>query len=114
MARYLEYETTTGRIISEVISSTKPKMSEVYDFLEIPDDLEIDTTLYAVRNGQLVKLYETNEERLQRELLRRENIERIRERIKSMMYETCIAILDENDNALKNLRKEYKELKVYL
>ena len=114
MAHYLEYDKGTGRIVSEIISATVPKSTAEHDVYEIPEDLQIDTTLYAVRNGQLVKLYETNEERLQRELLRRENIERVRERIKSMMYETCIAILDENDKALNALRREYRELKVYL
>ena len=114
MAHYLEYEKSTGRIISEIVSATPPEMTEPYGLFEIGDDVEINTALYAIRNGSLVKLYETNEERLQREQLRRENQERVRERIKSMMFEVCIALLDDNEKALKNLKAEYKEIKGYL
>ena len=114
MARYLEYDNNTGRIISEIVSSTPPKVSGAYSILEIADGQEIDTSLYAVRDNKLVKLYETNEERLERERLRKENIERVRQRVKTMMYEVIMAILDDNEDALKSLKTEYKELKVYL
>ena len=114
MARYLEYDKNTGRIICEVMSSVKPETSGNYDILEISDEQVVNTSLYAVRDSQLVKLYETNEERFERERLRKENQERVRERIKTMMYEVVMAILDENEEALKDLRAEYKKLKVYL
>ena len=114
MARYLEYEKVTGRIISEIISETVPKANTVYDIMEIPDDLQLDTSIYAIKDGQLVKLFETNEELMQREQLRKENIERVRARISRMVMELAVAILDDNDKAIKDLQKEYKELKVYL
>ena len=114
MARYLEYDTNTGRIISEIISSGKPKLSGNYALLEIQDGQEINTSLYAVRDGQLVKLYETNEERLEREKVRREYGAKIRERVKSMVYETIIAVLDDNGKALEDLKAEYKSLKAFL
>ena len=114
MPRYLEYDKSTGRIISEIISATKPEISGNYDVLEIADGVEIDTALYAVRDGQLVKLYETNEERLERERVKKEHGEQIRKRVKSMMYEAIMAILDDNEKALNDLKLEYKSLKQYL
>ena len=114
MAKYLEYETTTGRIISEIFSATEPTPSEGYGLLKIPDDAELDTTLYGVRNGVLVKLYESNEERLERERLKKEQQERTRVRLKAMMYEICIALLEEDEAAMAQLRQEYRELKAYI
>ena len=114
MARYLEYEKTTGRIISEIISPSEPAVGDTYGLLEIPSDVELDTTIYAVKNGVLVKNFETNEERIEREHIKREQKEKVRKRIKSMMYEVCIALLEDDNNALDELRKEYRELKAYL
>ena len=114
MARYLEYDKTTGRIISEIISASKPEVSGNYDVLEVADSLKINTALYCVRDGQLVKMYETNEERLERERVKKEYGEQIRRRVKAMMYEVIIAILDDNENALNDLKAEYKSLKGYL
>ena len=114
MARYLEYDKTTGRIISEIVSATKPEISGDYGLLEIADGVGFDTALYAVRDGQLVKMYETNEERLERERVKKEHGEQIRQRVKSMMYEAIMAILDDNEEALNDLKREYKSLKQYL
>ena len=114
MARYLEYDKSSGRIISEIISASKPEMSGNYDVLEIADDLEINTALYVIKDGQLVKMYETNEERLERERVKKEHGEMIRARVKAMFYEVILAILDENESALNALKSEYKGLKVYL
>ena len=111
MARYLEYDNNTGRIVCEIVSAIKPEASGNF---ELADGQEIDTSLYAVRDNKLVKLYETNEERLERERLRKENVERVRQRVKTMMYEVIMAILDDNEDALNSLKTEYKELKVYL
>ena len=114
MARYLEYEINSGRIISEIISAAEPTPAEGYGLLEIPDGAELDTTIYAVRNGVLVKQYETNEERIERERLRLEEKARVRERIKSMVYEVIIALLENDDAALEELREEYRTLKAYM
>ena len=100
MARYLEYDKTTGRIISEIISASKPEVSGNYDVLEVADSLKINTALYCVR--------------LERERVKKEHGEQIRRRIKAMMYEVIIAILDDNENALNDLKAEYKSLKGYL
>lgn len=114
MAKYLEYEKASGHIVSEIISVKQPEVSNGYGLLEIDDNTEIDTRLYAIKNGVLVKNYETNEERLERERLKKEHTESVRKRVKSMMYEVCISILENDDDALDELRREYKELKAYL
>ena len=114
MARYIEYETDTGRIISELISETLPISQENLSYLEIPEEQLLDLTGYKVKNGSLVKDYETNEERLERERVKREQAEKVRLRIKSMTYELCLAILDDNDEAINDLKAEFKRLKVYL
>ena len=114
MAKYLEYEAASGHIVSEIISSSEPTAADGYGLLEIPEDAEIDTTLYIVKNGTLVKQFETNEERIERERLKQKQQERVRERLQSMMYEVCISLLEDDDTALKELRNEYKELKAYM
>ena len=114
MARYIEYETDTGRIISELTSQMTPAPTENISYLEIPDDQLIDLTGYKVKNGSLVKDYETNEERLERERGKREQAARVRARLKNMGYEFVIAMLDDNDSEIKDLKAEFKRLKVYL
>ena len=114
MARFLEYDINSGRIISEIISSSPPKVLDGFGLLEIDSEQAIDTSAYAVRNETLVKLYETAEERIERERLRKIKKEQTRERIKSMAWECVMAILDNNDDAIKSLRKEFKGLKAYI
>ena len=114
MARYLEYNTTSGRIVCEIISQTLPEPSNGCAFLQIPEDELINTSLYAVKNGKLIKILETNEERLEHERIHKENIERVQKRLNSLAYETILAILDTNKEALKQLKAEFKELKPYL
>ena len=114
MARYLEYETLTGHIISEFSSNSQPDPSDGISYLPIDDNLVIDTASFAVKNGTLVKLYETNEERIERERVKQEQTDKIRNRINSMCHELDFAILDNNDNAVKELQKEFKELKALL
>ena len=114
MSRYLEYEITSGRILSEVTSDTAPEVVDGIGFLEVSGDGDIDTSIYGVRCGQLVRLYETAEERAERERLRKERAEQVRLRLKRMIYELGIALLEDDASAITELRKEYKELKVYM
>ena len=114
MGRWLEYDEATGRILSEVSSEDPPETTDGYGLLKINEYQEIDTSLYGVRDGQLVKLYETNAEKQERERIRREHLEKVRSRLKGMTYELCIAMLDDNDAAVKNLKAEFREMKAYL
>ena len=112
--KYLEYEINSGRIISEIISVAEPTPAEGYGLFAIPDDAEIDTTLYAVRNGVLVKQYETNEERIERERLKREKKQKARQRLESMVYEVIITLLENDVATMEELREEYRTLKAYM
>ena len=114
MARYIEYEKKTGRIISEVISDTQPETSGNCALLEINDDLQIDTSLYAVKDGQLVKAQESISERLEREELSKQHLENTRKRMKSLGWECIMAILDNNDEAVKECQNEFKKLKAFI
>ena len=114
MARYLEYEKASGRIISEIISTYEPIVADGVGLLEIASDVELDTNLYSVKNGVLVKQYETNEERTERERLKREHQEKVRKRVQSMVLEVPIAILEGDDEAIEELRKEYRKLKALM
>ena len=114
MARYLEYEKASGRILSEILSTQEPEVKEGIGLLEIDIGAEIDTNLYIIRNGVLVKQYETNEERIERARLKQEYQEKVRKRIQSMVFEVFIAILEADDEAIDELRKEYKGMKAYM
>ena len=114
MAKYLEYDLASGQIVSEMTSSIPPTPATGYGLLEIPESAVLDTTLYIVKNGVLVKQYETNEERIERERLKREQREKVRARIRSMAHEVCICILENDEAALKELREEYRSLKAYM
>lgn len=114
MNKYLEYDINTGKIVCILSADNPPLPANGFALLLIDDDINIDTSSFAVRNGQLVKLFETNAERAERERLRKEYSEQKRLRLKSMIYECVVAILDDNLDALNELKNEYKQLKVYL
>ena len=114
MHKYLEYDINSGQIVCILSADNPPQPANGFALLNIDDNCNIDTSSYAVRNGQLVKLFETNAERAEREKLRKEYSEQTRARLKSMIYECVVAILDDNIDALNELKNEYKQLKVYL
>ena len=114
MHKYLEYDINSGKIVCILSADNPPQPANGFALLSIDDNINIDTSSYAVRNGQLVKLFETNAERAERERLKKEYHEQVRSRLHSMIHECVIAILDNNDNELQNLRKEFKQLKVYM
>ena len=112
--KFLEYEISTGRILSEITCDSEPEPSEGTELLRIGDYEEIDTASYAVRDGALVRTGETNQERLERERIRREHSAQCRMRLKSMCYEGMIAFLANDEDAIKQLRREYRDMKAYL
>ena len=114
MGRYLEYDTESGRIISEIRSPKPPEMSEGKSLLEIAEHEKIEISRYAIHGGVLVKVHETNSERQERERLRREYSASAMRRVHSMKNELAAAILDDDEEAIARLKKEYKRLKVYM
>ena len=114
MHKFLEYDINSGKIVCILSADNPPMPANGFALLQIDDNCNIDTSSFAVRDGQLVKLFETNAERAEREKLRKEFSEQTRLRLKSLIYEFVVAMLDENNDAINELKKEYKQLKVYL
>lgn len=114
MCRYLEYDEESGRILSEIRSPNPPEMTEGKSFLEIGEHENIEISRYAVRGGVLVKVYETNNERLERERLRSEYAVSARRRVSSLRGEYIDAMLEDDEEAKIRLKKEYKRLKAYV
>ena len=114
MPKFFEYNINSGHIISEIIAQSPPAPADGFALLQVDDNLNIDTSCYAVRDGQLVKLFETNAEIAERERLRKEYHEQVRERLHSLIHQCMIAFLDDNSDEINNLRLEFKQLKAYL
>ena len=112
--KYLEYDLSTGRILSEITSETEPPLSDGIGIAPIDDETEIDTTNYVVKSGKLEKLSETASEREERERIRRENQSRMRVRLNGIIRETVIAILEEDADEVSNLRREWRRMKFVL
>ena len=112
--KYLEYELKTGRILSEVKSSIEPDPEPDRGYYEIGSNEELDITQYAVRGGSLVKIGETNQEKLERERIRREHGEQCRRRLRSLKEEYLIAMIAEDEEELSNLKREFNAMRAYL
>ena len=109
--RYLEYSLTTGKIISEISSDNEATPDEGCGLLEIDDDLIIDTNNFIVRNGALVKSFETETERRERERLKQEQAQKNRQRLKSVREEFIWALLFDDEAEIKKLRAEAVKLR---
>ena len=114
MARYIEYDTISGRIISEIKALKPPRMSDGMSFIEVDEDAEIETSLYLVKDGKLVKAFKALNEETEQERIKREYAESVRLRVKSMEHELCVALLAEDDEEIARLKREYKNLEAYL
>ena len=112
--RYLEYELSSGHIISEIISETEPETSEGFGVIAIGENDVVAKAKYIVKNGVLTKAYETKNEQLERERLRKEQRAKCLLRIKSMVVEDFVARMKHDDEAIKELEKEYASFESYL
>lgn len=114
MARYIEYDIASGHIISELNAAKPPELSDGTALLELDNDCSIEISRYIVKDGQLVKIHETNTEKDEQERIRQEYSASVRLRVKSIINEFCLALLEEDDEEITRLRKEYKHLRAYL
>ena len=112
--KFLEYDIKTGRILSEVTSSVEPEPEDGRGYYEIGRNEELDITQYAIRGGSLVKVGETNQEKLERERIRREHGEQCRRRLRSMKDEYLIAMIARDEEEQRNLEREFDKMKAYL
>lgn len=114
MKRYIEYDTTSGRIISEIKSKSEPEPTAGKAILEIGETEKLDISRYGVRNGVLVKVIETMREKKERQRIEREHSEKCNRRLRAMMREYVLAQLDEDVTAQESLKREYKKIKRYI
>ena len=114
MSRYIEYDPVSGHIISEIKSDKPPEVSDGVSIMEIEDGAELEISRYVVKDGKLKKIYETNAEKAEQERIKQEYAESARQRVRSMINEICLALLEDDEEEIKRLRKEYRSLKVYL
>ena len=114
MARYIEYDTLSGHIISEIKADSLPEVPLGVSLIEIEDDIEIEIGRYVVKDGKLQKIYETNAEKDEQERIKREYAESVRARVRSMISELCIALLADDEEEIGRLRREFKSLRAYL
>lgn len=114
MARYIEYDTASGHIISEITASRPPTVSLGVSLIELDDDAEIELGRYVVKDGKLKKIHETNAEKDEQARLKREYSDKVRMRVRNMMSEFCIALLEDNNDKADSLKQEYRRLRVYL
>ena len=112
--KFLEYDIKTGRILSEVTSSVDPEPEDGRGYYEIGRNEELDITQYAIRGGSQVKVGETNQEKLERERIRREHGEQCRRRLRSMKDEYLIAMIARDEEEQRNLEREFDKMKAYL
>ncbi len=114
MARYIEYDTASGHIISEIKAEKPPEVSLGISLIEIEDNIEIDIGRYIVKDGKLQKIYETNAAKDEQARIKKEYAESVRARVRNMMSELCVALLEDDNEEIGRLRQEYKNLRAYL
>jgi hypothetical protein len=114
--RYLEYEKLSGRIVGEL--SLPGPLPEVYQkpesltaYLEAAPDLVIDFREYLVRDGELVRAYDTTEERREKERAAEMRRQEGLARLKGLAFDYVFALLDEDEARQEELRQEYSDIK---
>jgi hypothetical protein len=110
--RYLEYDKTTGRILSEAFVDEDYQFPEdEYGRLEVALYLAVDFARYAVKDGEIVLAVESEierEERLAR--VAAEQAQRKR-RMREIVFDFVMAQLEDDATRQGFLKAEYNTLK---
>ena len=114
MRRFLEYETTSGHIVCEVYAEAEPSVADGHAVLEVSENLTLDTNNSAVRDGVVVRLYETPEERRERERLKREYKEKAQARVRHLLYDFLTALIEQDEMKMEVLREEYRVMRRWM
>ena len=99
---WLEFETDSGRIVCEVKSGGTPTVMEGHDVIPAPEDWDGDILGWTVVDGALARARTTKPERVEHDRV---------ERIKDLMNEFIVALLDEDAEAVTALKAEFRRLK---
>lgn len=112
--RYLEYEESTGHILCEIESGTEPAVGNGHAVIPAPEEWDGDILGWTVKDGALTCIRSTELERLEAERNRRAQQERAQWRLQALINEFNVAMLDEDEDRVAELRAEFRRLKALL
>jgi hypothetical protein len=114
--RYVEYDKNTGKILSVLNATAERALSYVNEttgVLEVPEGFICDVSVFVVKNGEIVRSYETTEERRERERVEEERKQMGIRELAALGRQLVLAMLF-NDNAeVQRVRQEAQPLKKY-
>lgn len=112
--KYIEYDITTGRILSEITCEEKPEAAAGTGLLQIHESDEIDPSMYVVLDGRLEKTGTTSQEKLEQRRIKLTHMSECRRRLRSMQAEYLMASLADDKEEINRLRREFREMSAYL
>ena len=103
---WLEFETNSGRIVCEVKSGGTPSVMEGHDVIPTPEDWDGDILGWTVKDGTAVRTRPVDPEPQEFELANPGQ-----GRIKDLMNEFTVALLDGDAKKTAALREEFRRMK---
>jgi hypothetical protein len=113
LKKWVEYDKTTGKILSVLKATAERALSyetETTGFLEVPAFFRCAHELYAVRDGKIVKAFETDWER---ERAERETLESAVREIRKLALKLGEALLFDDAARAVELRAQAAPLRKY-
>ena len=110
----MEFEKDSGRIVCEVKSGGTPSVMEGHEVIPAPEGWDGDILGWVVKDGTLTRVRSTELERLEAERNRRAQQERAQWRLQALINEFNVAMLDEDEDRVAELRAEFRRLKALL
>ena len=111
--RFVEYDKATGKIMS-VLNAPSVFEDNLVGFVEVPEHFQCDPSSYVVKNGQVVRAWETGDERREREHAEQERKQEGLIAVGALAKEFLLAMLFGDEKEMARLKKEAEPYKVYL
>ena len=116
MAKWLEYEVDTGRILCLLTladdgSGEEPRLQPGNALIAAPEDWDGDAEGWTVQDGELERTRMTPAERRELERQRRERAANAWKRVIQIKDELILALLEDDGERIAGLKAEYKRLK---
>lgn len=113
---WLEYETDTGNIVCLLSAEGEnaPEVQSGHAVIAAPEEWDGDLSGWVVRDEELARDRTTPEARRERERLRRELAEEVRNRVAQVFKEFIVALLEDDADKQAELKAQYKRLKAFL
>ena len=115
MKRYAEYDRETGKIISILNASQEitTLKNDPTGLIEVPVGFQCDTSAYVVRDGEIVRAYETGDERRERERAEKEQKQIGVSVMNTLAREYFLAFMFGDNKAMERIRQEAEPLRKY-